>query len=59
MPVNPDPDFDIGGSSMAKGNVEIAALSRKKLFDPLMYIADAPSQIVLDTKLWYKLHLYQ
>ena len=39
MSVEPDPDFATGGSSMAKGNVEIAALSRKKPFDPLIYIA--------------------
>ena len=34
-----DPDFVCGGSSIAKGNVEIAALSRKKPLDPLMYMA--------------------
>ena len=32
-----DPDLAIGGSSIANGSVEIAALSKK---DPLAYIAD-------------------
>ena len=35
-----NPLFDQGGSSMAKGNVEMAALSRKKAFVPLMYMAE-------------------
>ena len=36
-----DPDFTIGGSSMANGSVEMEARSRKKALDPLTYIADA------------------
>lgn len=32
-----DLDFAIGGSSMAKGRVEMAALSRKNAFDPFTY----------------------
>lgn len=35
-----DPDFATGGSSMANGNVEMAALSKKNALDPLTYIAD-------------------
>lgn len=35
-----DPLFDLGGSSMANGNVEMAALSRKKAFIPLTYMAE-------------------
>jgi hypothetical protein len=35
-----DPDFAIGGSSIANGSVEMEARSRKKALDPLTYIAD-------------------
>ena len=35
-----DPLLDHGGSSIAKGREDIAALSRKKAFVPLTYIAE-------------------
>jgi len=35
-----DPFFDLGGSSMANGNVEMAALSRKKALVPSTYMAE-------------------
>ena len=35
-----DPEFANGGSSKAKGSINMVALSRRKAFEPFTYIAD-------------------
>ena len=59
--IEEDPDFALGGSSIANGKLDIAALSRKKLFDPLIYIAAdcEPAKIQLYLTLYICRYHYQ